>query len=226
MSGVTEVIGYLRVSTDEQARGGLGLEAQREAITRAAEHRGWSVRWVTDEGYSAKNLNRPALQQALAGLENGGPKVLVVAKLDRISRSALDFLGLVDRAQHEGWALVVLDLDLDMTTPMGRFTATVMAGVAELERSLISQRTREALAAAKAQGKRLGGPRKLPDATLRRVVRLREQGNSLQKIADRLNAEGVPTAKGATWNKTTVARALRSHALDLEARRARERVGL
>ncbi len=81
-----KVIGYLRVSTDEQADSGLGLAAQRSGITIAARSRGWQVRWVEDAGYSAKNLDRPGVQAALSALAKGDADALVVAKLDRLSR--------------------------------------------------------------------------------------------------------------------------------------------
>jgi len=211
------VLGYLRVSTDEQVGSGLGIAAQRAAIAAEADRRGWDVQWVTDAGASGKDLNRPGIRDALAHLENGGPKVLVAAKLDRLSRSVVDFAGLLDRAHRQGWALVVLDVGLDTTTPMGRFVAITMANVAELERQMIGERTRVALAAKKAQGTRLGRPRTLPDATLDRVVAMRRKGKSYRTIAAELNSDGIPTAQGGRWVHTTVARALRSAALDAEA---------
>jgi DNA invertase Pin-like site-specific DNA recombinase len=210
-----DVLAYYRVSTDEQGRTGHGLDAQRAAISKAAEARGWRVvAEEVDDGYSGKSLDRPGVQRALARLENGGPKVLVVSKLDRLSRSALDFLTVVQRATGNGWAIVVLDLDLDMTTPFGKFTATVMAGVAELERELIAQRTRDALAAAKANGKRLGRPVETDEDTRRAIVAMREDGLSLHAIAVKLTADGVPTARGGQWWPATVRRVLRGVELD------------
>lgn len=215
------VIGYLRVSTDEQARSGLGLDAQSATVQAEADRRGWEhVEWVTDEGVSGGTApcDRDGLGQVLATIGSGD--VVIVAKLDRLSRSALDFLDLADRAESEGWSLIVLDLGLDMTTPMGRFTATILAAVAELERQLIAARTREALASLKAQGQRLGRPVELPDDVRHRIADARERGDTFQAIADRLNDEEVPTARGGTWHSATVLKVCRSVALDREAEEA------
>ena len=199
------VIGYLRVSTDEQSESGLGMAAQRRAIQVEAEKRGWEVEWYVDEGRSAKDLNRPAIKEALAALENGGPKTLVVAKLDRLSRSLLDFATLLARASDAGWEIVSLDLGVDTTTPMGRFVANLMANVAQLERELISQRTREALAAKRAQGVRLGRPRDIPTDVRDRITAAHTSGDSLTAIAARLTDEGVSTARGGKrWYPSTV----------------------
>lgn len=213
-----DVLAYLRVSTDMQGESGLGLAAQRSAIEEAANQRGWTVvEWVTDTA-SGKSLHRPGIQQALTRLENGGPKVLVTAKLDRVSRSAIDFLSLVQRAEANGWALVMLDPAVDMTDPMGRFTAGILAQVAELEREMISKRTREALQGAKAQGKRLGRPSRLDPQTGERLENMRESGLSLAQIASRLNAEGVSTPSGhGKWWPASVAQGLETIRLNREA---------
>lgn len=212
------MIAYLRVSTNEQGHSGLGLEAQRSAIQQEAERRGWNVvEWIKDEA-SGKSLKRPGIQRALERLENGGPKVLVAAKLDRIARSAIDFLGLVERAEANGWALIMIEPNVDMTDAMGRFTAGVLAQVAQLERELIARRTREALAAKRAQGARLGRPVETPDEVRERIVAAREDGLSLRAIADQLNDDEVPTAQGGRrWYASTVQSVLRSVELDEEA---------
>lgn len=212
------VYGYLRVSTEEQARSGLGLDAQRNELEREAVRRGWpSITYVMDDGYSARTLERPGLASMLATITLGD--VLAVAKLDRLSRSVGDFVGLMARAQRDGWSLVVLDLALDTTTPMGEFVALTMANVAQLERRLIGKRTSDALQAAKARGQRLGIGNRVLDAELRaRIVAEREAGESLRAIANRLNAEGVPTARGgARWHASTVHAAIDSDRLDREA---------
>lgn len=218
------VNGYRRVSTDEQATSGLGLDAQRVAIESEALRRGWDVEWVTDEGVSGSvhAEARPVLGPVLSDLKRGD--VLVAAKLDRLGRSALDVLTIADRAEREGWSLVVLDLGLDTTTPVGKFTLTALAGVAELERDLIRQRTKDALAERKRQGVRLGAPVTLPGHVRRRIARERADGESFRAIADRLNNEGVPTARGNHWYPASVQKVVRSVALDAEAAQARGRV--
>lgn len=200
-----DVIGYLRVSTDEQAASGLGLEAQRKTIENEAAARGWNVTWMVDEGCSAKDLNRPAIQAALAALENGGPKTLVVAKLDRLSRSLLDFATLLARAGNAGWEIVSLDLGVDTTTPMGRFVANLMANVAQLERELIGQRTKEALEAKRRQGVKLGRPREMDEAVRARIRAAHAEGASLSAIARQLTKDGVATTRGGMrWYPSTV----------------------
>ena len=116
------VVGYIRVSTSEQADSGAGLEAQRAAITSEAVRRGWQLVHVfEDAGASGKSLNdRRGLQRALEAVEAGMADGLVVAKLDRLSRSLLDFAGLMERAERKRWELVVLAEQFDMTTSSGR----------------------------------------------------------------------------------------------------------
>ena len=135
---------YVRVSTREQAISGAGLGAQRVTIDHWAASRGGSVRYFEDKGRTAANLRRPGIQAALKALGPGD--VLVVAKLDRISRSVQDFAGLLARARREGWALVCLDVGVDTTTPAGEMVANVMAAFAQYERRLIGQRTADGMA--------------------------------------------------------------------------------
>jgi hypothetical protein len=129
----------------------------------------------------------------------GSDGVLVVTKLDRLARSTLDFASIVRRAERKGWQLVVLDLGLDMTTPMGRFAANVAAAVAELERELIADRTRDGLAVVKARGTTktgkpavFGHPSRVPTDVRARIVRERDEGGtSWRAIADALNRDGI-----------------------------------
>lgn len=212
------VLGYLRVSTEEQARSGLGMDAQRERIAQEAERRGWSVTWITDDGYTAANLDRPGITTALAALRTHTADALVVAKLDRLSRSLLDFAGLMERAQREKWNVVCLDLGIDLSTPQGQLMANVMASFAAYERELIRQRTRDALQALKMRGVRLGRPVVVPPTVRALVGQWRAAGATLQGCADALNAAGVPTAHGGTkWRASTIRSVLRTAALDAEA---------
>ena len=215
----SKVIGYLRVSTDEQAVSGLGLGDQRATISAEAARREWAdIEFLSDEGFSAKNLSRPAIATALEMLRAGQASVLVVSKLDRLSRSLLDFATLMDRARREGWELVVLDLAIDTTVPSGQLMANVMAAFAEYERQLIGARTSAALQQLKAQGRRLGRPRTLPAEVTERIVTARADGCTLASIADGLNRDGVPTARGgARWYPSSVRAVLTSAALDAAA---------
>jgi DNA invertase Pin-like site-specific DNA recombinase len=200
------VLGYVRVSTDEQSRNGGGLPAQREAIVAECKRRSWElVETLEDAGYSARDLRRPSIQIALEALEEGRADALVVAKLDRLSRSMLDFTALMAQAQKQSWALVALDCAVDTTTPAGEAMANVLATFAQFERRLIGQRTKEALAAKRAQGVRLGRPRQLPAKVVKRIVRERKRGATLAAIADGLNRDQVPTAQGGRqWWPSTV----------------------
>jgi len=200
------VLGYVRVSTDEQAGSGAGLEAQRRAITAECERRGWHlIEVIEDAGFSAKDMKRPGVQEALRVLKEGDAKALVAAKLDRLSRSMLDFTGLMATAQKQGWALVALDCAVDTTTPAGEAMANVLATFAQFERRLISQRTKDALAVKKAQGVRIGRPVTMPRAVVARMKRDRDNGLTFRAIAEGLNADCVPTAQGgARWWAGTV----------------------
>ncbi len=200
------VLGYVRVSTSEQADSRAGLEAQRAAILAECKRRGWKlVETIEDAGYSARDMKRPGIQEALRALEAGRADALVVAKLDRLSRSMLDFSHVMSTAQKQSWALVALDCAVDTSTPAGEAMANVLATFAQFERRLIGQRTREALAVKKKQGARLGRPRQLPSAVRRRIRRRRDAGVSLSAIAAEMNRDKVPTAQGgAKWYASTV----------------------
>ncbi|MFH1330235.1 MAG: recombinase family protein [Actinomycetota bacterium] len=199
------VLAYLRVSTEEQARSGAGIEAQRVSIEEEASRRSWQVEWVIDDGYGAGDLRRPGIPEALGRLARGEADALVAAKLDRLSRSVLDFANLLQRSEKEHWGLVLLDLDLDTTKPSGRLVAHVMASVAEFERQRIGERTKEALAAVRARGVRLGRPPSVPESVREWVRAEREQGQTFKAIADLLTADGVPTAQGGVrWWPSTV----------------------
>lgn len=214
-----KVIGYLRVSTEEQGISGLGLADQRSVIEGESVRRNWTdIEFVSDEGFSAKNLSRPAVSRALEMMSRGEASVLVVSKLDRLSRSLLDFATLMDRAKREGWQLVVLDLAIDTSTPSGSLMANVMASFAEYERQLIAARTSAALQQLKLQGVRLGRPRTMPEAITMRIVTARAEGKTMAAIADELNTDRVPTARsGAKWHPSTVKAVLVSHDLDSRA---------
>jgi len=186
------VIAYVRVSTEEQANSRAGLEAQRSAIATEAEARGWTlVRVVEDAGFSAKDLKRPGIRAVLEAMKAGEADTLVVAKLDRLSRSMLDFAGLMATAQKQSWGLVALDVNVDTTTPSGEVMANVMAAFAQFERRLIGQRTREALAKRRDAGVRLGRERVIPADVERRIHELRETGLSIRGLALRLSEEGI-----------------------------------
>jgi DNA invertase Pin-like site-specific DNA recombinase len=200
------MLGYVRVSTQEQADSRLGIQAQEGALTAEAKRRGWELTILRDEGASGKNVNpglRKALDQLAAGLADG----LVVAKLDRLARSVGHASDIMDRAQAQGWNLVMLDLGIDLTTPSGEAMANMMATFAQLERRLIGERTKAALAAKKAQGVSLGRPRMVSGAVARRIVSMRGQGLSYGAIARELTDVGELSPAGRpSWQASTVRR--------------------
>lgn len=206
------VVGYVRVSTEQQADSGAGLAAQRAAILAEVERRGWRlVEIAEDAGVSGKDLKRPGVQTALDALREGRADTLVVAKLDRLSRSLLDFSGLMQTAQKQSWALVALDANVDTSTPAGETLVSMLAVFSQFERRLISQRTKDALAAKRAEGVKLGRPRELPNAVRRRIAREHGEGRTLTQIAKALNDDGIPTAQGGRqWWPGTIRAVLRS----------------
>jgi|NGEPerStandDraft_6_1074524.scaffolds.fasta_scaffold149227_1 DNA invertase Pin-like site-specific DNA recombinase len=208
-SGPQRVVLYTRVSTREQSDSGAGLAAQESALRAEAQRRGWDVvDLLTDAGASGKSLHhRPELAKALELVDDGQADVLAVSKLDRLSRSVFDFAKLVAQADKKGWGLVALDLGVDTTTPNGRLMANVMMSVAEWERDIISQRTRDGLREKQAAGVIVGRPRVLPEPIVSRILAERAGGSSMRVIAESLTADGVPTARGklgAVWSTSTV----------------------
>lgn len=200
-----KALGYVRCSTDEQSDSGLGLEAQEAAVRAEAARKGWDVEIVADAGYSAKNLNRPAIQQALLRLDEGHHfHTLIVARLDRLSRSLLDFASLMERARNNGWAIVCLDANVDTSTPSGELMANVLASFAQFERQLIGERTKAALAEKRKQGVKLGRPRSVCTEATEAITRYRARGCSYREIATLLNAQRMPTAHGGKWHPETV----------------------
>jgi DNA invertase Pin-like site-specific DNA recombinase len=199
------VIGYARVSTEEQGVSGAGLAAQRLAIEDECARRGWGFLRVEEEVLSGKNLKRPRLQAALAACRAGESSGIVVAKLDRLSRSLIDFARLLEEAKKHSFNVVALDLGVDLSTPSGEFLANVMASAAQWERRIIGERTKSALAVKRSQGVRLGRPPTLAAALVDRIGRERAKGHTLAGIAQGLNEDGVATAHGgARWHPATV----------------------
>jgi DNA invertase Pin-like site-specific DNA recombinase len=219
MGEATRAILYRRVSTDEQ---GLGLAAQLDLLEDEEERRGWDGEVVTDEGVSGGVPvdEREHLGPALTGLSAGD--VLVVAKLDRLSRSLIDFASLIERAEKQGWSLSVLDLAIDTTTPSGKLVAHMIVALAQWEKEMIGLRIREGLAkSTKRKGRKPGLPAvkkarlaPVPDA-LRDAVETLRPGRSPNAIAERLNAQGHPSLRGGRWHRTSVRRLL--DRLDAEA---------
>ena len=207
-------VAYFRVSTAQQGQSGLGLEAQREAVMRYLSTGGWPPLAEFTEVETGKGSNaldrRPQLQAALA-FARKHKATLIIAKLDRLARNVHFVSGLMET----GVPFVAADRpDAD------RFLIHLEAALAEREAKMVSDRTKAALAAAKARGQVLGANGRVlaeqhkADALVRvapvadRLRALRADGLSLRRIADTLNGEGIPSPGGASWGAVNVQRAL------------------
>jgi DNA invertase Pin-like site-specific DNA recombinase len=204
---IKRVIGYVRVSTEEQDDSGAGLESQRRGIAAKAREKGWELVQLRKDVASGKSMNgRHELRAALGDLKARKADALVVAKLDRLSRSVMDFAQLLELARKQGWHVVMLDLELDTSTPMGEAMANMAVTFAQFERRMIGLRTKEALAVKKAQGVRLGRQRMVSPAIEKRIRSMRSRGLSYEAIAARLNSENVLAPAGGRWIWTSVSR--------------------
>ena len=214
-------IGYVRVSTQEQVTEGVSLDAQRDKLRAYCKFNGIKLIDIkADEGISGGTLERPGLQAALAILRRGTANTLVVVKLDRLSRSLRDVCTLVeDYFGNERYHLLSLCGMANTHSAAGRMVLMNLANYAQFEREMISERTRDALRHMKAQGVRLGrapygyslsdeldanGRRLLvpiPDEqeVIQKIKRLRAEGLSFAKIAQRLNAVQTPARRNGTW---------------------------
>ncbi len=208
---------YRRVSTQEQGRSGLGLDAQTRDINLYLDHYSsepWEIVGEFTEVHSGFNNDRPVLAEALA-LAKKAKAILLVAKLDRLSRRVSMIAALMET---KGLQFKVANLP-----SADQFQFHLYAALAEKERDFISQRTKAALVEAKARGVKLGG---LRDKTMRRnavwqamaqeraeklraiVAPLREQGASIRAIVKALTVAGVETPQGGSWHPSSVARLL------------------
>jgi DNA invertase Pin-like site-specific DNA recombinase len=175
------------------------MAAQEKAIRSEVKRRGWElVEVIRDEGASGKSLDRPGLRRALDQIAAGEVEGLVAAKLDRITRSLGDFAALLEWFTASDASLVAVDVGVDTSSPGGKLVAGVFAAVAEWERDTIAARTKEGLAALRAKGNAISRPAVADNPRLaRRIKGMRERGKTYQAIADKLNAERVPTLRGA-----------------------------
>jgi len=206
-------IAYFRVSTERQGRSGLGLDAQRKAVTDFLNGGAWTLVAEFTDIESGKHDDRPELAKAMNLARLTGAK-LIIAKLDRLSRNAAFLINLRD----SGVEFIAADMP-----QANAFTVGIMALVAQQEREAISARTKAALAAAKARGTVLGGWRGGPkvatalgrkaqadkaDAFAARIMpvirELQAEGVSLAKIASSLTERGIRTARGGAWTATSV----------------------
>ena len=230
--GKNLAVGYIRVSTEEQATGGVSIEAQKAAIEAYCKMRGLDlVQVITDPGISASKplATRPggaALLTSLTGVNN-----VIAYKLDRLFRDAVDCLTTTQAWDKAGVAMHLIDMGgqaIDTSTAMGRFFLTVLAGAAEMERNLVRERTRAAMDHKRTQGQRISGqapfgyrfvdgqvvPDPVEQKTLNKAVTMRLAGMSYAKIAKALNQEGDRTRNGRPWTKQGIAQNLKRQLRD------------
>ena len=201
---------YARVSTAMQVNDGVSLDVQERQLINAAEFHGfteWEV--IREEGKSGKSVKgRPVLQKALKDLELKVADALIVTRIDRLARSTSDFLDIVDKANKQGWRLIMLDLNLDTSTYQGRFVVTVMSALAEMERGIIAARQKDVHKDRRERGivwgKDMGPMNKTPQEVKDRIVTERSAGKSLRDIATSLNNDGILTDRGNVWYASTV----------------------
>jgi len=212
--------GYCRVSTEEQAREGISLDAQEEKIQEYAKFKDLElVKIIREEGESGKNLDRPGLQKLLQLVEDQKAEALIVYKLDRLTRNTSDLLQLVEEIFKKGnTRFFSITEEIDTDSAMGKFFLTIMGAMAQMERELVSERTSAALQYKKSQGDSLG---KIPfgwdridgqlvrdpaeSKLLRKLKRWRKKGDSYAKIAQKLNEQGIkPKRKNTKWHASSV----------------------
>lgn len=216
-------VAYARVSTKEQEDSGASLSAQHDAIQREIDRREWERVLLYSDTCSGSTPweDRRGLSMAIEYIELGHADVLVCAKLDRLSRSMLDLASLLERARKKRWQIVLLDFGLDTSTPVGEMVAHILGAVATFERRRIGERTKEALAAKKAQGVRLGRPSTVAPTVIASILHLRSTGWTWQQIADELNALNVPTPQGGKrWRDTSVRAVYKANARVIDAQLA------
>ena len=216
-----KTIGYIRVSTEEQADFGVSLDAQKDRIEAFCRAKDWDlVEVISDPGFSGKDLKRPGIQKVIDLSKKRKIDVVVVVKLDRLTRQVAD-LGFLTRDIFEkhGIALASVVESIDATTAAGMLMLNVLGAVAQWERDIISERTKDAMAFQKKNLKRVGAvpygydlaedgktlqANLVEQAVLDEMMEMRNNHDSFQKIADNLNGKKVPAKKGGQWYSKTV----------------------
>lgn len=220
-----KAVGYVRVSTEEQAREGVSLAHQEKKIRDYCNlHDIELVSIVKDEGISAKDIeSRPGARGVIDAAQKKEVEAVVVYKLDRLFRNAAEALNVAESFNREGVSLRSVTESIDTQSAMGKFFFSIAASFAEMERNLISERTRDALRYKKEKGEvynhapygyRIEGDNLVPDVIeqgrIGRIRDLRLQGKTFQQIADCLNDEKIPAKRGGPWYPQTVANVLES----------------
>jgi len=223
-----KAIGYMRVSTEQQAESGLSLEGQRQKLESYADLHDYDlVDLHEDAGESGKDLDRDGLQAALDALENGDADCLIVYKVNRLSRHVGDMQMLIENYFGEGadHHLAAVSDHVDTTTATGRMMLNILLSVDQGERERIAERTREALELKRQKGEYTGGrvpfgfevddegnlqPDEREQQILRDIRELRRDGMTQAKIASELNSRGVNRRNANDWHQPALSRVLNS----------------
>jgi len=215
-----KAIGYVRVSTDEQAKSGLGLEAQIAKIKAYAELFDIELtEIIADEGISGKTLERDGLKKAIKMLKDKKAEGMVIAKLDRLTRNVAD-LGTLVSTVFDKAELYSVSEQINTKNAAGRLVLNVLVSVAQWERETICERTKDALQAKKARNEKTGGNvpfgfnvingklirNEEEQSIISEIKKLKESGLSLRKIAEALNRRGIATKNGKAWTATQIQR--------------------
>ena len=214
-----KTVGYIRVSTDEQANEGVSLDNQRKRIEAFCIAKDWELVDVyEDAGKSGKDLNRDGIQKLIKDSGKGIFDAVVVYKVDRITRRQRDLWHLIDDVfEPDGIGFVSVNEPFDTTSAIGKACLGMIGVFAQLERDLIAERTKDALKYKRDKGDYLGTvplgydivsgelqEREDELAVVKYAKKLRSGGYSLGKIAQTFNGEGVPTKRGGKWYRSTV----------------------
>lgn len=205
-------VAYCRVSSREQELDGASLDAQEQTCRNRANLKKWDLQLIVREQASTI-AGQPERDALLERMDAGEFDVLVVSRQDRLARSPAQTYDIMDRASKNRWELVILDPEVDMSTPMGRAMAGMAAVFAQFERDMISARTREAIAQRKRDGTYRGydRPQSQPvdEEAVEEILRLHRKRNpnkpTAPQIARMLDALSIPTPRGGPrWSPTTV----------------------
>jgi site-specific DNA recombinase len=220
-----QVLGYARVSTDDQVKEGVSLDAQQAKLEAYAMIKDWTmVEVIRDEGISAKDLKRPGLERLLAMVKAGKIGAVIVYKLDRLTRSVSDLDKLIKLFERKGVVLVSLQESFDPTTATGRAMMGLIALFSQWEREVIGERTKEVMAYKRSRREYTGGDTPYgwhmsadglhleayepEQRVIREAIRLKDAGYSLRAIGARLERKGFLPRHGGHWYPQTVKRVL------------------
>lgn len=219
-----QVVGYVRVSTEEQAESALGLEAQRERIRAYCLARGWELAgMVEDAGVSAATLSRPGMERVRTIMRRKLAHAVVALKLDRLTRSVSDLQELLEEAERSGVALVSVSETLDTGSAAGRLMVHVLGAIAQWERETIAERTTQALRVKRRRGERVSrhlalgqgtGERAEQEAhamhTLRALLLASAARPSLRSLAEALERRGCVSRAGTRYTPSSISAAVRA----------------